>query len=349
MSKPVVFSEENPRVVIEVGQAFEGSITLAHSFVAQVAACGADGIKFQLHIAEEESSLQDSFRIVPDREFESRFEYWKRHELSSSAINELVAHAHSLGLLIGFSTFSLPGLDRLSRHDIDFLKIGSGEAIQPWFVREAAGFGPKVVVSTGLSRISEIQSAVDVLREGGSDPVLLQCVTKYPSSMEDVGLNVMQMMRSRFDCLVGLSDHSGRLAPSVFALGMGASFLEVHGTFSRSMAGPDSESSLEFSEIQSLLALKQDWLAMKEHPASKDAVAAQLEPSRLLFGRSLAYRRGFSPGYVLQHDDLYFAKPGIGIPPMHLEEVIGTSIVRPVDARSLVRPEDLDGPRVTNA
>lgn len=334
-------SLNGPLIIVEIGQAYEGSETFAHAHIDAVAETGADAVKFQLHIADAESSAEDFFRNTGTVRRESRFEYWRRHELSPEVMGDLVSHARDRGLRIGFSTFSLEGLERVAEAKPDFLKIGSGEAIQKWFLEAAAKMDLPIVLSTGLSTLAEIREAVGVIKRSEKSLTLLQCVTSYPSSLNEIGLNVLAELRDRFAVDVGLSDHSGQLGPAVFAIAGGASMVEVHGTFSKKAQGPDSEASLDFEDIARLVELRNAWLTINRNPIDKDLLADELLPMRQAFGRSLAAKRILDPGDELRAEDLYFAKPGGGLPPEALHTVVGKSLARRVQANSLLAAEDI--------
>ena len=338
--KSVTKNFARPQIVVEVGQAHEGSESLAHAYVEEVANSGADAIKFQLHIAEEESSIDEIFRENKRYQRESRFEYWKRHELSPGMMADLIDHAQKRGLRIGFSTFSVEGLARIRKSEADFLKIGSGEAVQHWFLRAAAQIDLPIILSTGLSRMSEIGEAVRLFRSSNRSITLLQCTTMYPSPLEEVGINILDELRQRFFVDVGLSDHSGQLGPSVFALAKGVSMVEVHGTFSKKTQGPDSTASLDFNEVSLLCQLRDAWTLLTENPVDKDSVADRLLTMRHVFGRSLAARHSLPAGSCLQAGDVYFAKPAGGLPPEELGTVLGRTLNRKVKANSIFSPED---------
>lgn len=334
-------TEHKARIVVEVGQAHEGSESFAHAYIDEIANAGADAVKFQIHIAGAESSRADRFRLQRRYQNESRFEYWKRHEFPQAVLEDLVTHARERSLNIGFSTFSLEGLERFESLAPDFLKIGSGEALQPWFLEQAGKTSTPIVLSTGLSSTAEIRHAMEVLSPNLESFTLLQCTTRYPARLEDVGLNVVDQLREQFGCLVGLSDHSGVLAPSVFAIAQGASMVEIHGTFTKLAQGPDSRSSLDFDEIALLCNLRDAWETLENNPVDKDAMKLDLEENRTVFGRSVAARSDLNAGDVLTADDLYFAKPGGGISPGRISEVLGTRAKHFIRGQSIIDEGDL--------
>lgn len=328
-------------IVVEVGQAHEGSESYAHAFIEEVSRSGADAVKFQLHRAADESSLNDRFREEVRYGRESRFDYWRRHEMSASMVEGLVAHSRDVGLQIGFSTFSLEGLRLLSDFQLDFVKIGSGEAIQPWFVREAAELEFPIVLSTGLSTLGEIEDAIHLFEGKKREVTLLQCTTQYPSNLESVGMNVLDVFREKFDVPVGLSDHTGKISPALMAFSMGADMVEVHGTFSKRTGGPDAASSLTFAELSFLGEMRDEFSILECNPVDKNQISNELSDHRQVFGRSLAFRTDLRAGTRLRDEDLYFAKPGGGFRVEDLGEVVGKVLRRDVQANHLLADKDI--------
>lgn len=332
----------SPAIVVEVGQAHEGSESLAHAFIDNVARAGADAIKFQLHIADDESSLEEDFRTSGNYRRESRHDYWKRHEFPPEIVEDLIQHSHERGLMIGFSTFSLGGLAQLSERRIDFLKIGSAESIQSWFLRSARELDIFTVLSTGMSTNLEIEHAIEVLSKDPDQLILLQCTSNYPSSPSEIGLNLISDFAARYGIPVGLSDHSGQLTSPIAAIARGAALVEVHGTFSKLTQAPDALSSLDFAEIAFLSEFRNQLKIVDSNPVDKDEKAMELYKMRTTFGRSLATKVDIRPGEAVQPENLYFAKPGGGIVPDYMPKA-NTLIARvAVSAGSILRHEDFE-------
>ena len=330
-------------IVVEVGQAHEGSENLAHAFIEEAAKSGADAIKFQLHFAEDESSSLEDFRSRGRYGRETRFEYWARHEFSREVVEDLIEHSRELGLLVGFSTFSLRGLDELSELEFDFLKVGSAEAVQKWFLRRARESELPVVLSTGMSKIEEIEDAIEILGKGDKDLILLQCASSYPSALEQIGLNLIPDFAERFGIPVGLSDHSGKLVSPLAAIARGAAMVEVHGTFSKLSQGPDATSSLDFAEISFLCDFRDQLRVIDSNPVDKDTLSSNFEDMRTTFGRSLATKVEIEPGQTIRTEELYFAKPGGGIPPEFFESAVTLSPKNRIPAGSILQFQDFEG------
>jgi N-acetylneuraminate synthase len=171
---------------------------------------------------------------------------------------------------------------------------------------------------------------------------LLQCTSKYPSPLEEIGLNVINELRNRYGCPVGLSDHSGSVFPGLAALARGANIVETHVIFHRRMFGPDVRASLTFEELRMLCAMRDALTKMDAYPVDKDAMAERLGPMRGIFGRSLAPVRPLAAGTVLAPDLVVPKKPGGGIAPDAVGEITGRRLARDVTPERILRWDDLE-------
>ena len=150
----------------------------------------------------------------------------------------------------------------------------------------AAG-GP-ILLSTGMSTYTEIGEVVTRLRSRGAELALFQCTTRYPVSLDEVGLNVIDELRQRFKCPAGLSDHSGRVYPALAAMAQGADMIEAHIVFDKRMFGPDTLASLTVQEFKQVAQARDAFAQMLRHPVDKDRIAGDLAPTRAMFGKSVA-------------------------------------------------------------
>src|SRR5436309_2202786 len=212
---------------------------MAHAFIDAIARAGADGVKFQTHIAAAESTPSEPWRIQFSRQDEARYDYWKRMEFTESQWHELKRHADHLGLLFLSSPFSLEAVELLERVGVAAWKVASGEVSNvPMFERMSAT-GLPMLLSSGMSSLEEIDEVVQRVKQKGLPLAVLQCTTAYPCPPEKVGLNLIPEFRARYGCAIGLSDHSGTIYPGLAAATLGIEVLEVHVAFSREMFGPD--------------------------------------------------------------------------------------------------------------
>jgi N,N'-diacetyllegionaminate synthase len=327
-------------VIAEVAQAHDGSLGLAHSFVDAAADAGADAIKFQTHIAAAESTLDDEFRIKFSQQDATRYDYWQRMEFTAEQWAGLAEHARARDLVFLSSAFSPDAVRILDAIGMPAWKIASGETSSRVLIDQMAAGGRPFIVSTGMSDWAEIDAIVDQLNGHGSAFALLQCTSKYPTPLAEVGLNVIDELRARYACPVGLSDHSGSIHPALAALARGANLLELHITLDRRMFGPDTIASLTVAEFAQVTAFRDALVAMDSAPVDKDRLAEDLAPLRRLFVRSLAPARALSAGETLTPDMIVTKKPGTGIPPTRLDELVGRVVARDVPADRLFCEED---------
>lgn len=330
-------------LVAEVAQAHDGSLGTAHAFIDAAATAGADAIKFQTHIAAAESHPSEPWRVVFSRQDATRYDYWRRMEFSSDQWRGLHEHASERGLAFMSSPFSIEAVDMLRETGIDIWKVASGEIVNTPLLRRIAADGRPIVLSTGMSPISEVRDALDVLRAGGAAVTVLQCTTAYPCPPERLGLNLLGELREALGVPVGLSDHSGTTHAGIAAAALGAAMLEVHVTFSRAAFGPDVPASVTFEELAHLRAGLEFVHTALHHPVDKDAAVAEMEPLRRLFTRSLVTRRALRAGETITADDLVLKKPGTGLTADAWDDVVGRTVVVDVPADHLLVLDDLGG------
>jgi len=329
-------------LIAEVGQAHDGSLGLAHAFVDAAAAAGADAIKFQTHIAAAESTWDEPFRVKFSRQDATRYEYWRRMEFTAEQWAGLAQHAAEKGLLFLSSAFSVPAVELLHRLGMPAWKVGSGEYKSKDLLAAMAATAKPILLSTGMSRWQEIADGVAGIRGLGVAPALFQCTSRYPTALEQVGLNVIGELKARHDCPVGLSDHSGSPLPSIAAVARGADMVEVHVIFDKGMFGPDVPASLSFAEFRLLADARNAFARMDANPVDKDRMADELETMRGLFTKSAAPARALARGTVLAPGMLVAKKPGTGIPAGEIGRLLGRRLARDVAPDRLLTLEDLE-------
>lgn len=331
-------------IIGEVAQAHDGSLGMAHAYIDAIAEAGADAVKFQTHIADAESTLAEPWRVKFSVQDASRYDYWKRMEFTLEQWSGLKRHADEQGLLFLSSPFSIEAVHLLKRVGVAAWKIASGEVSNTPMFKEIADGGLPVLLSTGMSSMDEIDEAVRRLKAHTLSFAVLQCTSAYPCAPEKVGLNLLKTFRERYECPVGLSDHSGTIFPGLAAATMGAEVLEVHVTLSRQMFGPDVPASITTPELSQLV----DGVRFIEKsigsPVDKDEMAEELRPMRELFSKSVVARINLLTGTVLSADHLKLKKPGNGLPARMLPELIGARLKRSIRANELLHYEDLEIP-----
>jgi N-acetylneuraminate synthase len=222
-------------------------------------------------------------------------------------------------------------------------KVGSGETFNAELVDRMAGTGSPVLLSTGMSTLEEIDAAVARVRARQVPVGVFQCTTAYPCPPEKVGLNMLAVYRERYGGWVGLSDHSATIFPGLAAATLGVHFLELHVALSREMFGPDVPASVTTGELRQLVDGVRFIERMRANPVDKDALAADTAPLRRIFTRSIVAARPLPAGAVIGREDIVLKKPGTGLPPDRLNEIVGRRLRRAVGADALLTVDDIEG------
>ena len=336
LANRVVGSGNPCLIVAEVGQAHEGSLGLAHTFIDAVADAGADVVKFQTHIAEAESTPSEPWRVKFSLQDETRYAYWKRMEFTKEQWKGLTEHAEERGLLFMSSPFSVEAVELLKRVGVAAWKIASGEVGNAPMFECIAATGLPILLSTGMSPLSEIDAAVERVKAKGLPLTVLQCTSMYPTLPEKIGLNIISLFRQRYNCPVGLSDHSGTIYAGLAAAALGINVLEVHVTLSREMFGPDVPASVTTSELTQLVEGVRFIEKVNANAMDKDTMATELKGVRDLFTKSVVARVDLPANTVLKAGHLTVKKPGTGIPANRLPELVGRRLCCDVTANQLL-------------
>jgi len=327
-------------VIADVAQAHDGSLGFAHAFIDAVAETGADCVKFQTHIAAEESTPGEPWRVKFSPQDDTRFEYWQRMEFTEPQWIGLKEHAEDKGLEFMSSPFSFKAFDFLKSIGVKKWKIASGETTNTPLLDKIIETGDEVIISSGMSKVSEIDSVIKRIRKHHENYSLMQCTSMYPCPPEFVGINVLDFYQKRYNCKVGLSDHSGTIFPGIAAASMGAELLEVHITLSKRMYGPDVSSSLETNELKLLVDGVRFFEKALSNPVDKDQMADKLQDLRNIFQKSIVARVDISEGESLCEKNITLKKPGTGIPAAKYHELLGKTASRIIKKDELIVPED---------
>jgi N,N'-diacetyllegionaminate synthase len=316
----------SPYIIAEIGQAHEGSLGILYSYINAIALTGVDAVKFQMHIAEAESSQYEPFRIQFSLEDKTRFDYWKRMGFSLAQWKEIKHHCESLGLDFICSPFSNLAVDWLEEIEVKYYKIGSGEVNNFLILEKIAQTGKPVILSSGMSSYTELDQTVNFLKERNVSFSILQCTTAYPTQPEQYGLNVIQELKKRYDVPVGFSDHSAKKEACIAATALGASILEFHVVFDRQLFGPDAKASLTMPEVKELVMAVRTIAIALAHPMDKNDIA-DIAPLKQIFEKSLAINKDLPKNHILSFEDLEAKKPkGFGILASKYQDIIGRSI-----------------------
>ena len=328
-------------LIAEIGQAHEGSLGLALSYIDALAETGVDAVKFQVHIAEAESSEFEPFRVKFSEQDKTRYAYWKRMEFSLEEWKLLKQKCDEKGLEFLASPFSNAAVELLEELSVKRYKIGSGEVSNFLMLEKIAQTEKPVILSSGMSSFEELDHTVEFLKKRNVEFSILQCTTAYPTEPEEYGLNVIKKLKERYNVPVGYSDHSARIETCIAATTLGAEILEFHAVFDRRSIGPDASSSLEIDEIKELVKAIRNITTSLENPVDKSNNSRYKE-LKDIFEKSLAVNKNLPAGYKLIFDDLEAKKPkGYGIDASEFEEVIGKELKREMKQWEFLNWENL--------
>ncbi|MBZ0286209.1 MAG: N-acetylneuraminate synthase family protein [Anaerolineae bacterium] len=327
------------QVIAEVGSVHDGSFGNALKLIEAAAQCGVDAVKFQTHISEAETVRNAP--MPPYFKGEPRYEYFQRTGFSEEKWRELKAHCEVNGVQFLSSPFSNEAVDLLERVGVDSYKVGSGEVTNIPMLEHIGKTGKPVILSSGMSSWAELDEAVNALRRYHDRVTVLQCTSEYPCPYDEVGLNIMQEMKARYELPVGLSDHTLTNYASLAAVMMGATVIEKHFTFSRLMYGSDARHSLEPAELKDLVDGVRACEIMLQARVDKDAMAGRLQNMKDIFEKSVVALVDIEPEAVLTRDMLGIKKPGTGIPARRYQEIIGRRAARKISKDTVLQEADL--------
>jgi N,N'-diacetyllegionaminate synthase len=316
-----------PYVIAEIAQTHEGSLGAAMAFIDLAKECGADAVKFQTHIAAEESTAREPWRKRFSHQDETRFDYWKRMEFTFAQWQLLKRHADDVGIAFISSPFSVKACEWLHELGMRTWKIASGEVHNRQLMDWILATNDPIILSSGLSLSDESRRVMCELTDGDRQVAFLHCTTQYPTPASQIGLNVFSAFKREFSGLpVGLSDHSGQIYPALVATYLGADIIEVHLTMHARMFGPDVKSSLNPEQLRELVQGTRFAWEMRNHPVDKSEQLDALQKERNIFTRSLVAARDLAAGETLIAAMVAYKKPGGGLPYEALSKLIGKTL-----------------------
>jgi N-acetylneuraminate synthase len=321
------------------------SLGRALKIVDAAAAAGADALKLQTYTAETmtlnvtqgEFVIGDENSLWAGRSLHDLYEEahtpWEWHR-------PIMERARDLGMACFSSPFDETAVEFLEELGVPAYKIASFENVHLPLIRRVASTGKPVIISTGMATRDELAEAVDAARQAGcEDLVLLKCTSTYPASPQDSNVLTIPDLRERYGCEVGLSDHTMGLGAAVAAVAHGATVIEKHFTLSRSDGGVDSAFSLEPEELRSLVVeTDRAWQSLGQvvyGPGDREAAS-------LSFRRSIYVAKDLDEGDVLTVENLRCIRPGSGLPPKYLDELLGRRINRQVKMGTPMRWDLVD-------
>lgn len=344
VGKKVIGPGQPVFVIAEAGVNHNGDLKLARALIDVAVEAGADAVKFQTFRADRlatPNAPKAEYQLQTTGDAESQFEMLRRLELSADAHRELRAYSHERGIIFLSTPFDEEAVDLLDELGVPAFKISSGDLTNSPLLEHVAGKGKPVILSTGMSELSELIEAVSVLNTAGCEnPVLLHCVSNYPADAVEINLRAMQTMRSAFDVPVGFSDHTEGIDVALAAVALGACVIEKHFTLDRTLPGPDHRASLEPAELRELVrSIRRVETALGN--GRKVPTASELETAKVA-RRSLVAACDIPAGATLEREMVVMRRPGTGLSPSTLSAVLGRRAMRDIAAGTLLDAEMFD-------
>lgn len=314
-----------------------GNMEAAKEMCRQAKLAGADCIKFQHHLPDEEM-LKD---VPMSSNFDMPlYDFLKRNALTLDQHVELMNYCKEIGILYLCTPFSLKAAYELNEIGVSAFKIGSGEMTDIPTLQKIARLGKPMIVSTGMSTMDEIKRTYDVLVASGAEFAFTNCLSEYPPKYEDVNLNVIGRMKKEFPkAVIGHSDHTPDLYTCYAAVALGADIIEKHVILSKQTAGPDQMVSIDFEDLYRLV----DGIRKIEQAlGSEKVVHSNEKPIREWAFRSIVSLREIKMGEIITQDMIWSKRPGTGIPSHKMQDVIGKKAKVDIASNTLLKWEELE-------
>lgn len=314
-------------IIAEAGVNHNGRLDLAKKMIEVAADCGADFVKFQSFVAQNCVSIKAKkakYQLENTGNNESQLEMIKKLELDKKAHKELIAHARKCKIGFLSTPFDLDSIKLLDELKLELFKIPSGEITNLPYLKAIARLNKKIILSTGMANLGEIEAALNILCKYGSkrsNITLLHCNTEYPTPFKDVNLKAMQSLKEAFKLDVGYSDHTLGIHISLAAVALGAKVIEKHFTLDKTLQGPDHKASLEPNELKTLCKnIRELELAFGDgvkKPSKSE------KKNIFVVRKSLVAKTEIKKGTKFSVENLTTKRPGKGISAMKYDEFLG--------------------------
>jgi len=324
-------------IIAEAGVNHNGSLDLAKKLVDAAKNTGADAIKFQIFKSEDlvtkESKTAD-YQKKNTGKNETQLEMLKKLELSSSDFKELKKYCDSKKIIFLSSPHTGDAIDFLDPL-VKIYKIGSGDLNNLPFLARVAKKKKPIILSTGMSNLSEVLEAIKTIKKVGNKKIsLLHCTTSYPCDFKDVNLKAIETLKNKFNLPVGYSDHTLGLNVAIAAVALGAEIVEKHITLDKDMPGPDHKSSLEPDEFKKMVeGIRNIEIAMGD--GVKKPTASEKSVKKFV-RKSIVAKKDILKGEIIREDVLAIKRPGTGIEPKYLSRIIGKRAKRNIKEDELI-------------
>ena len=319
-------------IIAEAGVNHNGSIDIAKQLIDEASSAGADAVKFQTFIANHQVTLTAKKAVYQEQtsnKEETQHAMLSRLELNEAMHHELIDHCMERNISFLSTGFDIQSVDLLVNLGQQCFKIPSGEITNLPYLRYIGQLGKKIILSTGMSKMNEIEAAIGILEKAGTSRAnitILHCTSEYPAPINEVNLRAMRSIREEFDIEVGYSDHTLGIEVAIAAVAMGASVVEKHFTIDRNLPGPDHQASLEPRELKSMVS------AIRNIESALGDGVKRVSPSEIknikVARKSIVASRIIETGEIFTNENITTKRPGTGISPMLWDDLLGKKAQR---------------------
>jgi N,N'-diacetyllegionaminate synthase len=312
-------------IIAEAGVNHNGSIDCAKRLIDKAKWAGADAVKFQIFNAEDivtKQAEKAEYQKNATCSNESQFKMIKNLELNAEEFRELARYASEKSISFLSTPFSSKSTDVLAEIGVQAYKIASGDITNCPLLEHIARKGKPIILSTGMATLEEISEALHVIKKACEvQVVILHCVTSYPTRPEEINLRAIETLKKTFHLPTGLSDHTLGITVSIAAVALGSCMIEKHFTLDRNLPGPDHKASLKPDELRELVESIR--VAEKAMGSGIKKPTAEEEKIKLIVRRSIVAGAYIPQGSVITEDMLAIKRPGTGIAPKNMKDIIG--------------------------
>lgn len=315
-------------IIAEAGVNHNGSVEIAKKLIDVAVEAGADAVKFQTFKAEKlvsKNTQKAEYQKQTTDKNESQFEMIKKLELDIEAHEKLITYCKTRNIMFLSTPFDHDSINLLNNLGLEVFKIPSGEITNLPYLRHIGNLNKKVILSTGMANLGEIESALDILSSAGTkreNITVLHANTEYPTPIEDVNLKAMVTIGNAFGVKFGYSDHTLGIEVPIAAVALGASVVEKHFTLDKNMEGPDHKASLEPDKLKAMVSAIRNIVKALGSGIKKPS-KSELKNMHMA-RKSIVAIRDIKMGEILNEGNLAIKRPGSGISPMRWDEIMGT-------------------------
>lgn len=327
-------------IIAEIGVNHNGSVDLAKTMIKSASMCGVDAVKFQTFVSEDlvtENTKTAEYQENNTNE-NSQLEMLKKLELSFDDFHELKRYAEDCGVIFLSSPFDFKSVDLLEKLNVSLYKLGSGELTNFELIDYVSNTNKPIILSTGMATLEEIKETYNHIKNK-DNLVILHCITGYPTSFEEANLNFIKTLQNELDVPIGFSDHSPGIELPIATVALGVCVVEKHFTLDKTLEGPDHKASLNPDEFKAMVsAIRNVEVAMGDGVRRFSKNEKEIKQ---VARKSIILNENVQKGTVLKREMLSIKRPGTGISPKYIDDVIGKTVIADLNINHVLKWEDI--------